>query len=127
MFGDRRMELDPEDRRRLTNEVDIEKIIFWTIISVVLISILLPTIYYLITLLHYLAIIIYYSFFNPLVFVGIVVMFIFIGVVGDFGLFMVFSFHVIKVYQLIRIFYQRIYTVIGGYSLSSNRRRVKDL
>ena len=102
MFDDKRMELEPEDYRKLTNEGDIEKIIFWTIISVVLFCILLPFFHYILVLPYYLAIIIYNSFFNPLVFVGTAVMFIFIGVVGDFGLFMVKNFKSSKMQKIDR-------------------------
>jgi len=36
MFGESRMELDPEERRLLPNDADIGQFTFWTIITLVL-------------------------------------------------------------------------------------------
>ena len=82
MFGDRRMELDPEDLRLVPDDVDIGWYSFWTIISVISNGWLLFSILYLVLFLIY----------SPAALLGIGIVFIFIGVLASIGSFIVKSF-----------------------------------
>ena len=82
MFGDRRMELDPEDRRLVSDEVDIGWYSFWTIISVISNGWLLFSILYLVV----------YLLYFPASLLVIAIVFIVIGVLASIGSFMGKSF-----------------------------------
>ena len=82
MFGDRRLELDPEDRRMRSNDMDIGWYSIWMIILCLALVSSGGLIVW--VLIFYLPRLIFISLINPFLLLGIAVIFIFIVAVGSF-------------------------------------------